>query len=150
MPKPASAVSFMLILTLALAGCGSSSHAALCPSSASATCTCGPCPVQSVSYVYATGLNGQVAAFPVDAATGALDTPSTTSGPSASLGIAAINNSFLYASESELSGSIDAWTIDQNTGKLSSVAGSPFTLGAFAQPAGLAAADNVGPFLYVR
>jgi 6-phosphogluconolactonase len=149
MPKPAVAIPFILILILVLAGCGSSSHSTLCPSSASATCTCGPCPVQSVSYVYASGLNGQVAAYPVDAATGALGTPSTTSGPSASFGIATINNTFLYASDSESSGSIDAWTIDQSTGELSSIAGSPFALGAFALPTGLAATDNVGPFLYV-
>jgi 6-phosphogluconolactonase len=144
MPKPAPAVTLILIVTLALAGCGSSSHATQCSSSGGTTC-----PVQSASYVYATGLNGQVAAFPVNAVTGALGSPSTTSGPSASLGMAAIDNSFLYASEHESGGSIDAWTIDQETGALSPVAGSPFTLGTLALPAGLAAANNVGRFLYV-
>jgi len=87
-----------------------------------------------------------VAVFPVDSATGALGTPSASPGPSSSLGIAAVNNTFLYASESRSSGSIEAWTIDQNTGQLSLVAGSPFALGAFSLPAGLAAADK---FLYV-
>lgn len=149
MPRLAVVLPFILFLPLVLAGCGSSSHGILCPSSAATTCTCGPCPVQPASYVYATGLSGQIAAFPVDAATGALGTPSTSAGPSASLGIAAINNTLLYASESESNGSIDAWTIDQNTGALSSVPGSPFTLGAFALPSGLVAAGGVGPFLYV-
>jgi 6-phosphogluconolactonase len=144
MPKPAPAVPVILIVTLALAGCGSSSHATLCSSSGVAAC-----PVQSVSYLYATGLNGQIATFPVNTATGTLGTPSTTSGPSASLGIAAIDNSFLYASEAESSGLIDAWAIDQDTGALTPVTGSPFTLGTFALPAGLAAANNVGQFLYV-
>lgn len=149
MPKPAIAFPGIQILILVLAGCGGSNQGTACSSSAATTCNCGPCPVRSVSYVYATGLNGQVAAFPVDAATGALGTPSTSPGPSPSLGIAAINHTFLYASESEASGSIDAWTIDQNTGKLNFVAGSPFTLGAFALPAGMAVTTNIGPFLYV-
>lgn len=149
MLKPAVALPLILFLSLVLAGCGSSSHGVVCPSSAATTCNCGPCPVQSLSYVYATGLNGQVAAFPVDPTTGALGTPSTSAGPSASLGIAAINKTFLYASESDVNGPIDAWTIDQNTGKLSPVAGSPFTLEAFAMPTGLAGTSSVGPFLYV-
>jgi len=63
--------------------------------------------------------------------------------------MAGINNAFLYASQSETGGSIYAWTIDKNTGELGSVAGSPFTLGAFSLPTGLAATHNVGPFLYV-
>jgi 6-phosphogluconolactonase len=135
MPKPAVALPFILILPFVLAGCSSSNR--------------GTVPAQPASYVYATGLNGQVAIFPVDGTTGVLGTPSTTSGPSASLGIAAIKNTFLYASQSKSSGSIDAWTIDQNTGQLTSVAGSPFTLGAFALPAGMAATNKIGPFLYV-
>ena len=150
MPKPAPAIPFVILVILVMAGCGSSNSGTLCPGfSASPNCTCGPCPIQSASYVYVTGLNGQVSAFPVDAMTGALGTPRTTPGPSTSLGLAAINNAFLYASKSESNGSIYAWTIDQNTGKLSSVAGSPFTLGAFTLPSGLAATHNVGPFLYV-
>lgn len=142
MPKRAPAIPLILILTLVLAGCGS--HASLCPSSASATCA-----TQPASYVYASGVNGQVAAFPVNISTGALGAPSATPGPSPSLGMAAVNNTFLYASQSKSDGSIDGWEIDPNTGKLSSVAGSPFSLGAFTLPAALAATDNVGPFLYV-
>jgi hypothetical protein len=149
MPKPAPATPFILILIFVLADCDSSSHGTLCPRFASAARTCGPC-IQPISYGYATGLNGQVAAFPVDAATGVLGTPSSTPRPSASLGMGAIHNTFLYASKSESSRSIDAWTIDQKTGNLRSVAGFPFALGASALPTGLAAAmDNVGPFLYV-
>ena len=150
MPKPAPAIPFTLILAVVLSSCGSSNPLTTCPDSSGSTpCTCGPCPIQPASYIYATGIRGLVATFPVDATTGALGTPSTTPGPSASLGMAAINNAFLYASKSETGGSIDAWAIDQKTGNLSALAGSPFTLGAFALPTGLATADTVGPFLYV-
>lgn len=148
MRKAAVALSFVILLVV-LTDCGSSSRGMVCPATASPNCTCGPCPVQSVSYVYASGVNGEVAAFPVDAETGALGSPSTTSGPSKSLGIAGINNTFVYASESESNGSIDGWTIDAATGKLTSVADSPFILGSFALPTALAATNKVGPFLYV-
>src|SRR5215469_1355426 len=149
MLKPAVALRLILSLPLVLGGCGNSNRGVVCPSSAATTCNCGPCPAQLASSVYVTGLNGQIAAFPIDRTTGALGTPSTSAGPSASLGIASIRNTFLYASETDVNGPIEAWTIDQTTGKLSSIAGSPFTLEAFAMPAALAATNSVGPFLYV-
>lgn len=68
--------------------------------------------------------------------------------------MAVIDGAFLYASnpDVESGGAINAWLIDQDTGALTAVSGSPFSLGPLAVPNGLAAADNLGPagpYLYV-
>jgi 6-phosphogluconolactonase len=117
------------------------------------------CPTQTqAAYVYAAGNNGQIAAFPINESSDALGTPITAAGPAASVGIAEFGNQFLYASNPQAQGgaSIDAWSIDDATGALSTVKGSPFLLGPSAAPNGLALADNVGSepngpgvFLYV-
>lgn len=155
MPKRIPGVVLVLIILFALVACGGNgSH--ICASASSTNCLCLPvaCPVQMNAYVYAIGLNGQVAAFPIDNTTGALKTPIATTGPSASLGMAVIDGAYLYASNPvpEIGASIDGWSILQTTGALTAVPGSPFSLGPFTLANGLAAADNLrsaGPFLYL-
>jgi 6-phosphogluconolactonase len=162
MPRSAAVVLFASIL-LALIfslGCGTSSHPTVClglpsTSSSSGTCTCsgGACPADIQSFVFAAGNNGQIAAFPIVSNTGALNAPVTTSGPTASLGLATMDSAYLYASNpgTGTGGAIDAWVIDQVTGTLTAVSGSPFSLGSGASPSGLVTADNLsspGPFLY--
>jgi 6-phosphogluconolactonase len=149
-----SYVALSLILTsllgvLAVGGCGYNSTK-VCPL---AGC-CGPgsdaCAVPQ--YLYALGLNGQISAFPIDGGTGAPGSPTSTSGPANSLGMAAINNQFLYASNPQLglgtSGSIDAWSINLSTGALTTVQGSPFSLGPLSLGAGLVA-NGPAQVLYV-
>jgi len=152
MPRSAAVVLLALIFSL---GCGTS-HPIICnglPSS-SPTCTCsGACPAEIQPFVFAAGSNGQIAEFPIARSTGALEAPTTTPGPASSPGLAVIGGAYLYASnpETETGGAIDAWWIDQVTGVLTTVPGSPFSVGAAASPSGLVAADNLappGPFLY--
>lgn len=132
-------------------GCGSNKQT-VCnlpvasSSSSSSLCSCA-CPVEFSPYLYAAGNNGEIASFPIDEPGGALGAPATTAGPTTSVGIAQFNNQFLYASDPQLLGesAIDMWSIDNGTGALTPVAGSPFMLGPSSVPAGLALADNVGP-----
>ena len=128
-----------------------------CPaSSSSTTCTCGSCPVQPFyAYVYAAGGNDQIAAFPIEASTGAIGTPVTSAGPAGGPGMAVMDNAFLYASNPlkvVSGGEIYGWMIDDATGALTAVPGSPFFLGPMAYPNGVAVADNLGPsgpYLYI-
>lgn len=139
-----------VLLLAMLAGCGSSGvH--VCPAATSG-CGCGFTSnlCMAPAYIYATGLNSQVSAFPVDPTTGKLSSPVSTTGPNLTLGMAVINGQFLYVSNPEImaGGAIDAWSIDLATGNLTTVPGSPFSTGVFSQANGLVS-DNAGPFLYV-
>ena len=114
-----------LLAVLALGGCGYNS---------TKVCTlagcCGPasdaCAVPQ--FLYALGLNGQVSAFPINASTGIPGAPVSTPGPTNSLGMAALNNQFLYVSNPTLGGisSIAARSINLNTGALTTVPGVLF------------------------
>jgi 6-phosphogluconolactonase (cycloisomerase 2 family) len=86
--------------------------------------------------------------FPVDRATGTLGTPTSVNGPANSLGIAALNDQFLYVSDFALGGpaSIDAWSIDPFTGTLTPA--PSFSLGTLSIAAGLAIDFN-NQILYV-
>lgn len=132
---------------LALGGCGSSGSK-VC-NLASGCCGNNPaaCPIQQ--FLYANGINGQIATFPVTTG-GALGTPTLTPGASISLGMAALNMQFLYASNAmPASGSaIDAWAITPGTGALTTVPNSPFSLGVFSLAGGLAI-DSAARVLYV-
>ncbi len=127
---------------LALAGCGSSSHVCPLTSSNSGSYCCGTgsaCPVFPTEYIYATGLNGQVDVFPI--VNGMPGLPISTPGPAATLGMAALNNQFLYVSNpqaTQVGSAIDGWTIDPSTGALKTIPGSPFSLGPLTYAAGLA------------
>lgn len=160
MPRLTPVVLLTIAITFSL-GCGSRTGDCLPPpeaaSSASSnnTCVCSgsACPIQFNAFVYAAGANSQLAAFPLDLATGALETPVTTAGPAASPGMAVIGNQLLYAS-SQLpnGGAVDGWSIDPATGTLTAISGTPFSLGATSVPGGIVAASNLaspGPYLYV-
>jgi 6-phosphogluconolactonase len=154
--QPRSYISLALILSsllvvLALGGCGAGNSILVCP----LTGCCGPtsdvCAIPP--YLYAMGTNGQISAFPINGATGIPGSPTTTPGPTGSIGMAAMNDQFLYVSNPQLSlsgplGSIDAWSINLGAGTLTTIAGSPFSLGPLSQPAGLAV-DNAAQVLYV-
>lgn len=143
--RPAMVV-LVLAALFALAGCGSSGVKAC---NLAGCCGAGNDACPAPQYLYATGLNGQVAGFPVGPG-GGLGTPVSTSGPSTTLGMAVLNNQFLYVSNplSMSAGSIDAWSINLGTGALTTVPGSPFSLGIFSLASGLAA-NNSAQVLYV-
>lgn len=137
--RSAPAIILVLAGLIVLAGCGSNGIK-VCP----LTGCCGPTNdlCAAPQYLYANGLNGQINAFPIDRSTGAPGSPTSTSGPTASLGMAALNNQFLYVSnpQATLGGTstIDAWSIDLSTGALKTVPGSPFSLGPLSFAGGLA------------
>jgi 6-phosphogluconolactonase len=112
----------------------------------------GCCVASFYEYVYAVGNNGEITTLPVHQIGAQLGTPTASSGPLVSVGIAQVDNAFLYASDPKArnGSSIDVWAINTQTGILTT--DSPFVLGASAQPSGLAVAGNqggLGPFLYV-
>jgi 6-phosphogluconolactonase len=142
---------FAIFCLIALAACGSNQTA--CPLSATSTngCGCGNVPVNACaapSYVFGDGLDGKISTFSVDNSTGELTLASAVTGPSASLGMAQLQNRFLYVSDFQLPSIIDAWSINLGNGALTPVPGSPFSMGSLSVAAGLAA-DNVHSTLYV-
>jgi 6-phosphogluconolactonase len=152
--QPRSYIALALILSslpvvLALGGCGTSNSTIIC---SPAGC-CGPTsqPCFAPQYLFALGLNGQIDVFPISASNGIPGSPTSTSGPANSEGMAVMNNQFLYVSNPQLplgSSSIDAWSINLGMGALTTVPGSPFALGPLDLPAGLAV-DNTAQVLYV-
>jgi 6-phosphogluconolactonase len=163
MPKFARAILIVgnLCVLGLIPGCGSNKQTVCNPpsSSASASSPCGcACPANFYDYLYAVGNGGEVTTVPVHQLIATLGTPTTSTGPAVSVGLVAVNllqlnSAFLYASDPQAQGggAIDAWATSRATGILSTVAGSPFNLGASAQPNGLAVATlgSPGPFLYV-
>lgn len=133
-------------LALFLSGCGSSTtHVCnVAPGCCGPAAAC-PAPPQ---HLFAAGLNGKITSFPVFG--GTLGTPTSISGPQVSFGMAVMGSQFLYASNSvaQPAGSVDAWTINPDSGTLTAVSGSPFSLGSFSLPGGLAANNNA-QVLYV-
>lgn len=124
-----SAAVVLIVLSMSLAGCGSNNVSCLNP--AGGTCTCGPCPVNpGPEFLYATSYSnaGQILTFTIDHKTGALGTPATIPGPASNSGLASAQNQFLYVSDTQ-NGAIDAFSINQTTGVLTTVPGSPFSPG---------------------
>jgi len=145
-----AALPFLLFVLIALAGCGSGPH--VCPAAnSSSTCGCAAaalaCPLPP-PHLYADGINGQISVFPVDRVTGVIGSPTAVDGPSMSLGMAALNDQFLYVSDFALGGpaSIEAWSIDSSTGFLTPA--PSFSLGTLSIAAGLAIDFN-NQILYV-
>jgi 6-phosphogluconolactonase (cycloisomerase 2 family) len=135
-------LSAVVALALALASCGSTPPV-VCNAlpSSSGTCTCGSgalaCPVQpGPEFLYAVG-GGQIQAFSVDHHSGALSTVGSVTGPSMSFGLTAVSNQFLYTSDS-LAAQLDGFSINQTTGALTALGGSPFSTGTISIPVGLA------------
>ena len=145
-----STPSLILCSLVLLAACGSNHGIAVCQGDG----CCGGSSALCVAprYVYANGTDGQVYVFPVDNGTGAVSSPTSIAGASMSLGMATLNNQFLYLSSPSANlnqgSSIDAWSIDLGTGMLTTVAGSPFALGPPSFSVGLAA-DDATQTLYV-
>jgi 6-phosphogluconolactonase len=125
-----SVLSVLLVLSF-LAGCGGG-HSVFCAAPATgSTCTCGPCPVNpGPEFVYATNnsTEGQILTFTVDHKTGALGTPTATAGPAMAQGITSAQHQFLYVSDTQNNG-VDAFSINQTTGALTTIPGSPFSPG---------------------
>jgi 6-phosphogluconolactonase (cycloisomerase 2 family) len=132
----------------ALAGCGGSGtkvcNATGCCGQGNAQCPAPP------SHIYATGIDGKVSIFTVYGAP--VGAPTSVSGPASTFGMAALSNRFLYVSNPDLTvggtSSIDAWSIDLNTGGLSPLPASPFPLGSFTLANGLAV-NTAAQVLYV-
>src|SRR5580658_3853467 len=134
-------------LSFALASCGTK-ITVICavPGSLSSggTCTCGSgtgaCPIQpGPEFLYATSINGQILAFSINENnSGALTAIGSVSGPTLSLGLTSVSNQFLYASDTH-NAQIDGFSINQTTGALTALVGSPFPTGTLSFPGVLAA-----------
>ena len=131
---------------LTLGGCGGSSGTKVC-NVAGGCCNNNPAACPALQFLYANGINSQIATFPVIAGS-ALGAPTFTPSASPSLGMAAMNNQFLYVSNPvPLSGSaIDAWAIAPGTGTLTTI--PSFSLGIFSVASGMAVDSNAS-VLYV-
>jgi len=133
----------VVTLSLVLASCDTSTPPIVCdgPSSSNGTCTCGQgtsaCPVSpGPEFLYTAG-SGQIRAFSIDRNNGALTTVGSMPGPATTFGLTAVSNQFLYVSD-PADEQLDSFLINQTTGALTAVMGSPFSTGAFSLPAGLA------------
>jgi 6-phosphogluconolactonase (cycloisomerase 2 family) len=113
--------------------------------------------VSGGSYLYATDLNaGAVAGFTFDSASGKLTPIPGSPFPAGNTPVQAAQagsqSQFLYVSNlNDSAGGISAFTINQNTGALSPISGSPFPTGAagsFPGPSALVVSGN-SKFLYV-
>ncbi|MGC2171599.1 MAG: hypothetical protein WA555_05425 [Candidatus Sulfotelmatobacter sp.] len=145
-----------VVLCLALAACGTNPPSAICnaPTPSSSTCTCGSgtaaCPVNpGPEFLYAWSVGGQILAFSIDrnnnGNNGALTLIGSVSGPFLSLGLTAVNSQFLYASDTQ-NAQIDGFSINQTTGALTALAGSPFSTGTLSFPGDLASPPgDMGP-----
>jgi 6-phosphogluconolactonase len=130
-------------LSLSLASCGTNTSSIICnaPVSSGSSCGCGSgtaaCPISpGPEFLYATSLGGQILAFSIDHSSGALTTIGSVPGPSMSLGITAVNNQFLFASDTHHA-QLDGFSISQTTGALTALAGSPFATGVLSVPGDL-------------
>lgn len=139
-------LSVVLTLSVALGSCGNGPRT-VCDLPAStgsnSTCTCGSeaaaCPVSpGPEFLYATSISGQILALSVDRDSGALTMIGSVPGPSLSLGITAVSNQFLYVSDTH-NAQLDGFSINQTTGALTALAGSPFSTGPLSVPGALAA-----------
>jgi 6-phosphogluconolactonase len=129
-------------LCCALASCGTNTPPIICSALSGASCTCGSgtaaCPISpGPEFLYATSIGGQILAFSIDHNSGALTTIGSVPGPSISLGLTAVNNQFLFASDTQ-NAQLDGFSINQTTGALTALAGSPFSTGTFSVPGDLA------------
>jgi 6-phosphogluconolactonase len=135
-------LSIVAALSMAVTACGTS-RTTVCDapagSSSSATCACA-CPVHAgPEFLYATTSGGQILAFSIGGNNNsALTSIGSVPGPTMSLGLAAVDNQFLYASDTH-NAQIDGYSINQTTGALTALAGSPFSTGTLSVPGVLAA-----------
>jgi len=98
-------------------------------------------------YAYSTNLN-QITGFMVNVASGALSAPTNVTGPNNAGGMVADPSAkFLYVSDFT-GAAIDGLAINQTTGVLTPISGSPFPVGTGNGPAGMAM-DSAGKFLFL-
>ncbi len=143
----------VVALALTLASCGTSTPPIVCnlPSSSNGTCTCEPgtsaCPVSpGPEFLYAAGSGSQIQVFGIDHKSGALTAVGSVPGPATTFGLTAVNNQFLYVSDSTQA-QLDGFSINQTTGALTALTGSPFSTGVISLPEGLASPTGSN-FLY--
>jgi len=150
MRKRRLASAAVVLALLSISGCGGGGAAPIgCSGTTGATCV-------APEFLYATAQN-QILGFTVNLATGVLSAPTTTPGPAGSLGIPSLGIvslstlGFVYVTDPQNS-QIDGFAVNNSTGALSPLPGSPFPLPSpFGLP-GLVAgmvADSQGKFLYV-
>jgi 6-phosphogluconolactonase len=144
MPSRLHVFLFVAVLASLIAFTACGSKTAFC-----GLVCCGPssaCPI-TPSYLFATNINGQLSAFPVQGS-GGLGTPVNVAGPSnVTLGLAFVGG-YVYASNPDpsTSSSIEGWSFNNANGSLTSVPGSPFALPTLSVPRGMAGS---APFLYI-
>lgn len=131
-------IVFLSVLVLGLAGCGSDAPTKCLPP----VCPIGPGP----EFLLATTITGSVVSLKADQQTGALAAAIPAPGPAVSLGLAAVGSKFLYVSDAGRH-ALNVYSINPSTGALTAVPGSPFSLGTFSLPIGLAARPG-GDALY--
>jgi lactonase family protein with 7-bladed beta-propeller len=170
MEKPMLATTFGTLARLFVAGavlfaltaCGAN-RPVVCNapgSSSAATCTCGSgtaaCPISpgpeflyAISITSTGGSGSHILAFSIDRNSGALTPIGSVPGPSdlfPTVGLAVVNNQFLFSSD-RFQSQLDGFSINQTTGALSMVAGSPFSTGTLSFPDSLASPPGSN-FLY--
>jgi 6-phosphogluconolactonase (cycloisomerase 2 family) len=126
---------------LALTSCGKTP--AICNGGSVGTCLCtSNCPAMpGPEFLYASSTSGQVLGYSIDHNTGALTAINSISGPMRSLGLTAVNNQFLYASD-PLNSQLYGYSINPTSGALTMLGASPFSTGAITFPAQLASPQN--------
>jgi 6-phosphogluconolactonase len=146
------AASAMLLLHALLVSCGSSNGTQICNApSSSSTCVCGAsavqgCPAQLIEYLYTSGGSGQVLAFNIDTSTGVLTGPISTMTGAASIGMALVDDQFVYVSDPSHT-QLDGFSFNQS-GALNTLSGSPFSAGQSSAPQGLASPTSGAQLLY--
>ena len=139
------AIVVALAFLLSLPGCGGGGSPASTSSSGGQQGCTSNCP--SNHFLFATGQD-QIMSFKIDGTTGALGAASIITGPNQSLGIFATpTTGYLYVSDFQ-NDTLEAFTINPSTGALTTVSGSPFSLGGTPPGAGGLAWDLNGGYLY--
>ena len=149
MPRRASGptAAFLLALSVFWTGCGSTLHTT-CDGVSNSTCGCGPtaniaCPADFLFLLYATTTSNQVLSFSVNSSGSLTALPSAT-GPANSESVATYFNTLQFADTS--TNSVDSILVDQVTGAVTPIQGSPFLLGT---AGGGPTSIMVGPYGYL-
>jgi hypothetical protein len=134
----------LLAACFLLPGCGTSSHVA-CLGPSGTSCSCGPsgssaCPIDALQLLYATTSSSQILGFSISSS-GALTALPSSTGPASSESVAVNGNAVMFTDTA--SNSVDSVFANLVTGALTSVQGSPFSLGTpDGGPTGIAVGPN--------
>lgn len=143
-----SSASLLVLMSISLMVTGCGKTTTVCPA-ATGTCGCGvssssACPANFLQLLYATTSTNQVLAFSIDPSSGSLTALPASAGPTNSDSIAVVPNAVMFADSS--SNAVDAVSVNQVTGVLTPISGSPFSLGS---PNGGPTSIAVGPYNYL-